>query len=155
MSVPSNQRKLNTMEYVKKGKDLYFVTKEVFSCVSNTYGEIYNKMLELANEYFVLASQADSYYLHEYSTKAEFRKREDLLYEANSKLLAYRHELNLLWFSVRRGDNRLGKKTEVEKKFARVSRVAIDAGNLLGGVINSDNERWDKWHPKKKGKSSK
>lgn len=152
MSVPSNQRKPNTMEYVKKGSNLYMLTKEVFSCISPTYKEIYNKMLELANDYFVLASQADSYYLHEYSTKVEFKKREDLLYEANSKLLAYRHELNLLWFNVKRGDNRLGKKAEAEKKFKRVANAVIEVNNLLGGIIKSDNERWDKWHPKKKNK---
>ena len=155
MSVPSNQRKPNTMEYVKKGSDLYLLTREVFSCVQNTYSEIYSEMLELANSYFVLASLADSYYLHEYSTKAQFRKREDLLQDANSKLLAYRHELNLLWFNIRKGDNRFGKKAEAEKKFKRVANTVNDASNLLGGIIKSDNERWDSWHPKKSVKSKK
>ena len=155
MSVPSNQRKPNTMEYVKKGSDLYLITREVFSCVQNTYSEIYSEMLDLANSYFVLASLADSYYLHEYSTKAQFRKREDLLQDANSKLLAYRHELNLLWFNIRKGDNRFGKKAEAEKKFKRVANTVNDASNLLGGIIKSDNERWDSWHPKKSVKSKK
>ena len=152
MSVPSNQRKSNTMEYVKKGSDLYLLTREVFSCIRSTYGEIYMQMLELANSYFVLASLADSYYLHEYSTKAQFRKREELLQEANSKLLAYRHELNLLWFNIRQGDNRFGKKAEAEKKFKRVANVVNEACSLLGGIIKSDNERWDNWHPKKGSK---
>lgn len=152
MSVPSNQRKPNTMAYVKKGSDLYLLTREVFSCIQNTYGEIYKQMLALANEYFVLASLADSYYLHEYSTKTQFRKREELLQDANSKLLAYRHELNLLWFNVKQGDNRFGKKEEAAKKFKRVSDVVVETGNLLGGIIKSDNERWDTWHPKKSKK---
>ena len=152
MSVPSNQRKPNTMAYVKKGSDLYLLTREVFSCIQNTYGEIYKQMLALANEYFVLVSLADSYYLHENSNKAQFRKREELLQDANSKLLAYRHELNLLWFNVKQGDNRFGKKEEAAKKFKRVSDVVVETGNLLGGIIKSDNERWDTWHPKKSKK---
>ena len=154
MSVPTSQRKENTMEYVKKGMELYMVTSEVFSCIENTYPEIYHKMLDLANSYYVASAEADSIFLDNWTRKTIFNMRRELLYESVSYITAYRYQLNLLSKLIKRGDGRFGKKTERDAKFHRVAKVANEATKLVNGIINSDRERWDSWHSKGKGGSN-
>ena len=150
MSVNKNARRTNKVLYLKKAQDLHVLTIKNTSKLKNTYkNEITDAMLQNCNEIERNLYNADSIYLHQYTSKDMFLKRKFHLNCGIGGLKLFRSQLEILWRLIKEGDDRLGAKEERDKTFQNWAIALEECTKLVYAVIQSDESRWKNWHPSK------
>ena len=155
MSVNVNARRDNKAIYIKKARDLHITTIHNVKKLKNTYKfEITDDLLKCSKNISYYAAKADSIYLGKFTSKDIFFSRKRALQEALGNAKAMRIDLEILWKLMQQGDDRFGPAKERDETFLKWANELNEVTALITKIIQSDEDRWRTWQPRRKDKKN-
>ena len=140
-------RKDAAAQFIQDAKQLRIITMRVVKKFPKSYRYIStNNILTLAANIYTNCVKANSIFISKAISEQDFELRHRYLKIAYTDTSALLSEITFLFALIDEGNNFFKNKDEYIKMFSSWTEIGTMTLNRINAVINSDKERWNKYH---------